>query len=224
MAITLPTLPSLPTLPTQLPSASLTPAAVLNVVSLIAKNLPKINPPTPLYAIINADTGLPLTIPDSWGEMTLHFAEYQTTDYPIEAGGFMSANKVRRPDGVEVTLIKTGTDLARATWLEAIRVQIAADPIARYHILTPSGIYQSQTITRLSHQTRPDRGSNLLYLDLQLTEVPQITTPSLQGDNAVEPEAGPTQEVGRVYPSDASPQVASLAIAGASTGSPLLGA
>lgn len=217
-------LPSLPPLPTRLPTASITPSAVLNAVSLIAKYLPKFNPPRPIYAIFNAETWLPLTLPDSWGEITLRFADFQTSDYPVEGGGFMVANKVRRPDGIDLVLIKTGSDLERASWLEAIRSQIAANPIARYHVLTPEGIFQSLTITRLSKQSRADRGSNMLYLEIQLSEVPQITTPSLLGDKAVSAESGPLKELGRVFPSTASPQVTALAKAGARIGSALAGA
>lgn len=217
-------LPSLPRLPTQLPGASLLPAAVLNVVSLIARNLPNLNPPAPIYAIVNAATFVPLTVPDSWLEIAPRFSEYQVPDYPIEGGGFAAYNKVRRPDQIDVTLVKTGPDLSRATWLEAIRQQIQADPLALYHIVTPQGIFQNQTIVRGSFQTRQDRGSNKLYLDMQFSEIAQIQTPSLLGDNAVEPEAGPTTEIGRVYPSDTSSQVAALARANAPAGSILAGA
>lgn len=216
-------LPSLPSLPTKLPTASLAPAAVLNVVSLIAKQLPKFNPPSPVYAMLNAETGLPLTVPDSWLEVTPRFADFQTSDYPVEGGGFMVANKVRRPDGIDMVLVKTGPDLSRATWLEAIRSQIASDPIARYHVLTPNGIFQSLTITRLAFQTRQDRGSNILYLEMQLSEVPQIATSSLLGDNAVEAQSGPMNELGRVYPTNTSAQVTALAQSGAPSGSPLAG-
>lgn len=217
-------LPSLPSLPTKLPTASLLPAAVLNAVSLISKYLPKFNPPRPVYAIINAETFVPLTVPDSWLEITERFADFQTSDYPVEDTGYTSANKVRRPDGIDLVWAKTGPDLARATWLEAIRSQVEADKLARYHVITPEGIFQNLTITRLSKQTRQDRGPNMTYLEVQLTEVPQITTSSLLGDKAFDPESGPTVELGRVYPNDTSAQVAALAKAGAPSGSVLAGA
>lgn len=218
------TLPSLPKLPTKIPGISLAPAAVLNAVSLIAKFLPGLNPPFPIYAIFNAETFIPLTIPDSWQEITPRFAEYQVSDYPVEDGGFMAANKVRRPTLVDLVMVKTGSDLERATWLEAIRQQISADPIARYNILTPQGLFQSLTITRLAFQTRQDRGQNMLYLEMQLSEVPLIDTPSLLGERSVDPESGPSADVGRVYPSDTTAQVAQLAKAGATAGSALAGA
>jgi hypothetical protein len=217
-------LPSLPKLPTQLPGASLLPAAVLNVVSLISKNLPNFNPPAPIYAIVNADTFVPLTVPDSWLEINVRFSEYQVPDYPIEGGGFAAYNKVRRPDQIDMTLAKTGPDLSRATWLEAIRQQVESDPLARYHIITPQGIFQNQTIVREAFQARQDRGSNMLYLDIQFSEVPQITTPSLLGDKAVDPESGPMATIGRVYPSTTTAQVATLARANAPAGSTLAGA
>lgn len=217
-------LPSLPRLPTNLPSASLAPAAVLNAISLIARNLPGFNPPRPIYAVLNAETFLPLTVPDSWLEITPRFAEFQVSDYPVEDGGFLAANKVRRPTLVDMVLVKTGSDLTRASWLEAIRQQVAVDPIARYNILTPQGLFQSLTITRLSFQTRQDRGQNMLYLELQFSEVPLIDTPSLLGERAVDPESGPSVDLGRVYPTNTSQQVAQLAQANAPAGSALAGA
>lgn len=202
MAFSLPSIPSLPTLPQTLPAASTfvrSPVAVLNAVSLIASNLPKFNPPKPIYAILNAETFLPLALPDSWGEIMPRFAEYQVADYPIEDGAFAVYNKVRRPVTVDVTIVKHGSDLTRATWLEAIRQQIQANPMARYNVITPQGIFPSLTIARGGFQTRQDRGSNMLYLELQFTEVLQIETPSLVGANAVAPESGPMAAVGRVY-------------------------
>lgn len=204
-------LPSLPKLPNKLPGASLAPVAVLNAVSLIAKFLPQLNPVRPVYAILNAETFIPLTIPDQWGEIIVKWAEYQTTDYPVEGGGFISANKVRRPNQVDMVLVKTGSDLSRFAWLEAIRQQLASDPLARYDIITPNGILQSLTITVGSFQTRPERGQNMLYLELRCVEIPQIETPSLLGENAIEPEAGPTVEIGRVYPTDVGAATTQLA-------------
>lgn len=196
------TLPSLPKLPTSLPGANLVAPAILNAVSLIAKFLPNLNPPRPIYAILNVKTYLPLTLPSSYAEVTPRFAEYQISDYPVEDGAFMAANKVRRPTLVDVTLVKTGSDLARFTWLEAVRQQVASDPLARYHILTPNGLFQNLTIIGLSFQTRRDRGQNMLYLDIKFSEVPDIETSSLVGEKAKDAESTPTEDAGRVYPTN----------------------
>lgn len=188
---------------------------MLNAVSLIASNLPNVNPKIAIYAILNADTGVPLTVPDTWGELTFR-KDYQVADYPIEDGAFAAYNKVQRPGSFDFTLIKKGSDLARATWLEAIRQQMVADPVARYHVITPQGIWQSYTISGISHQTRQDRGSNLLYLDLKFSEVPQIMAPSLLGERSVDPLSGPMIEQGRVFSSITPPSVSALARSGLS--------
>lgn len=222
MALKLPSIPSLPSVNVpKVVSFAKSPAAVLNVVSLIAKNLPKLNPPRPIYAILNAETLIPLTIPDSWQEITPLVSEYQVSDYPIEDGAFATYNKVRRPSLVAATLTKGGTDLERATWLEAIRQQLQSDPTALYNILTPAGIFPNQTLVSLSFQTRNDRGSNLLYLEMKFSEVPPIDVPSLLGANAVEPTSGPMAAVGRVYSTATSAATAALATGRAAIGSAL---
>ena len=73
----------------------------------------------------------------------------------------------------------------------------------------------------LSYQTRGDRGSNLLYLELKFSEVPQIEVPSLVGTNAVEPPSGPLAEIGRVYPSVTPASVVALVTRNAPIGSAL---
>lgn len=207
-------LPSIPSLPSvNLPkvvSFVKSPAAVLNALSLIARALPGLNPRRPVYAIVNAETQIPLALPDSWNEVTPRIAEYQVADYPMEDGAFAAYNKVRRPAAVDMVLIKEGSDLSRATWLEAIRQQLQADPTALYNIITPQGIFPNQTLMRMTYQARNDRGSNMLYLELQFTEVLQIETSSLLGSNPVQPESGPMSVIGRVYPSNTSTAVASL--------------
>lgn len=205
------TLPSLPKLPTKVPGMSSAPVAVLNAVSLVAKFLPGLNPPFPIYAILNAETFIPLTIPSSFGEIVERMAEFQVSEYPVEDGGFIAANKVRRPTLIDVTVMKTGSDLARFAWLEAIRQQLASDPLARYNIVTPEGIFQSLTLVGVTQQKRADRGSNMMYLELKFSEVPQISTPSEVGEKAVDAESKPTVEIGRVYPSDASVATEQLA-------------
>lgn len=204
-------LPSLPRLPTQVPGLSQAPTAVLNALSRIAEALPGLNPATPIYAIINADTGIPLTIPDSWGEIVVRWADYQTTEYPVEGGGFITANKVRKPMGVDMVLIKTGSDATRFAWLEAIRQQLESNKLARYHIITPNGVFQSLTLTAGAFQTRQDRGQNMLYLEIKAVEVPQIRESSLLGQRAVNPESGPLADAGRVYPETTPPVDAALA-------------
>lgn len=149
--------------------------AALNALSLIASELPTVNPPFPIYAIVASDTFIPLTIPSSWGEFDV-VQESQMSDYPQERGAFQPYNKVKRPRTVTVTLTKTGSDLARFAWLEAIRQIEAAAPTQLYTLISPQGFYQNFAIMRMTHETRPDRGTHILYLTIVFYEVPVITS------------------------------------------------
>lgn len=149
--------------------------AALNALSLIASALPKLNPPTPIYAIIQSDTFIPMTIPTSWGEFSERY-EAQMSDYPQERGAFQPYNKVKRPRTVTVTLVKEGSDLARFAWLQAIRQLESDAPTQLYTLISPTGLYPNFAIQGMSHETRPDRGSNILYLNIVFYEVPTIST------------------------------------------------
>lgn len=184
--------------------------AALNALSLIASRLPQVNPPIPVYAIVRSDSLIPLTIPTSWGEFAPRF-ESQVSDYPVETGAFAVYNKVRRPISVSVMLIQTGSDVARFAWLAAIQQMEAENPTQLYTLISPQGVYVDYTITGMSYETRPDRGSNKLYLTLQFTQVQQI--PSSEGvySDTLQAKSGPVQQLGQLYTNAATTAQTALA-------------
>jgi len=170
--------------------------AALDALALVASALPNINPPTPIYAILQSDTFLPLTLPSSWGEFSPRY-ESALSDYAQEQGAFQVYNKVHRPTTVTVTLIKTGSDLARFAWLAAILQMEAQFPTQLYTLISPQAVYVDYTIQRMWHDTRPERGSNILRLNIQFAEVPQIVTGT--PSNTVAPKSGPVQQLGQLF-------------------------
>lgn len=172
--------------------------AALDALTLIADALPNLNPPTPIYAIIASDTFFPLTIPSSWGEFSPRY-ETAISDYPTEAGAYAIYNKVRRPIGVNVTLIKTGSDLARFAWLAAIQQQEANNPVQLYTLISPNGIFVDYSLTGLSYETRKDKGQNLLYLNMQFVQVQQIPSSTGTYDNTAAAKSGPVQQLGTLF-------------------------
>lgn len=170
----------------------------LNILSAIASRLPKLNPPRPVYAIVDSETFEPLTVPDSWGEFAPRY-ESQASDYPIETGAYAVYNKVRRPIGVTVTLIKTGSDVARFTWLAAIQQAEVQNPTRLYTLISPQGVYVDYTILNMSFETRPDRGSNMLFLTLQFMQIQQIPSSDDSKTNVQEPKSSPIDRIGQVY-------------------------
>jgi hypothetical protein len=169
----------------------------------VASQLPNINPPFPIYSIVGSDDGIPLTIPSSWGEFS--FA-YDTTvsDFPVEPNGFMAYNKVRRPSQVFVQMTKTGSDIARFSWLEAIRQIEATNPTQMYTIVTPQGVYIDYTLAGFKYQTRPDRGSNILYLELQFTQVPQVPSSTGTYTDTASPANAALRDLGRLFTNTAT--------------------
>lgn len=170
----------------------------LNILSGIASRLPKLNPPRPIYAIVNSETFEPLTVPDSWGEFAPRF-ESQTSDYPVEQGAFATYNKVRRPTAVAVTLVKTGSDVARFTWFAAIQQAEVQSPTTLYTLISPQGVYIDYTILSMAYEVRPDRGSNMLFLTIQFVQIPQIPSSDDAKTNVQEPKSGIVDRIGQVY-------------------------
>jgi len=175
----------------------------LNILSAIASRLPRLNPPRPVYAIVDSETFEPLTVPDSWGEFAPRY-ESQTSDYPVEKGAFAVYNKVRRPIGVAVTLVKTGSDVARFTWLAAIQQSELQEPTRLFTLISPQGVYVDYTILNMSYETRQDRGQNMLYLTMQFSQIPQIPSSDDSKTNVQEPKSSPIDRIGQVYTSAAN--------------------
>lgn len=174
--------------------------AAFDALALVASNLPGVNTPIPIYAIVQSDTFIPLTIPSSWGEFSPRY-DVELSDYPQEQGAFSVYNKVVRPRSINVTLIKTGSDIARFAWLAAIEQQEANNPLQLYTLIAPQGVYTDYTIAGISYVTRADKGQNMLYLTLKFQEIPQLPDTSGTYTNTVAAKSGPVQQLGRVFTS-----------------------
>jgi len=179
-------------------TGSIAQIAALQALSFAASQLPTLNPPTPIYAVVASDTFLPLTIPSSWGDFSAKY-ETQLSDYPQEYGAYSPYNKVKRPVEVNVTLIKTGSDLARFAWLAAIQQQEANNPQQLYTLISPQLIATDYSLSGLAYETRPDKGSNVLYLNLRFTEIPQIPSSLGTYTSVLEAKSSPLSQLGQLY-------------------------
>jgi len=188
---------------------SIAQVAALQALSFAASQLPGLNPPTPIYAVVSSDTFLPLAIPDSWGEFNAKY-ETQLSDYPQEYGAYQPYNKVRRPIEVTVQLIKTGSDLARFAWLAAIQQQEANNPQQLYTLISPQLIATDYSLSGLSYETRQDRGSNKLFLNIRFTEIPQIPSSLGVYTNVLEAKSGPLAQLGQLYTNASSAATTAL--------------
>jgi hypothetical protein len=174
--------------------------AAFDALALVASALPQLNTPIPIYAIVQSDTFIPLTLPSSWGEFTPHYSTAIST-YAQEQGAFANYNKVRRPREIEVELVKTGSDIARFAWLAAIEQQEANNPLQLYTLIAPQGVYTDYTISDIGYSTRREKGQNMLYLTIKFQEIPQLPDQTGVYSNVLDAKSGPVQQIGRVFTS-----------------------
>ena len=189
--------------------------AALQALAAIASRLPKINPTTPIYAVVSAETFLPLCIPDSWLEFNPKY-EAAPSDYPVEKGGFAANNIAKRPWQIEVVVTKTGSDIARAAWLLAIKLQLDKLPAALYTLVSPNGVFINYALVGVSYVTRQDAGANKLNLSLTFSEIPSIPSSIQKAPTAAPKSAAPT-DTGQVYTSDVTGTPTGNAIGNAPT-------
>lgn len=95
--------------------------------------------------------------------------EFRISDYPQEAGGFQSYNKVALPAETRVTVTKGGTSAARRAFLAAIDDML--ETTDTFTIVTPEGTFPNRNLIRYEYRRAADRGASLLVLELAFEEV-----------------------------------------------------
>lgn len=147
--------------------------------------------------------------------MSTHSVEYtkemKVSDFPVEKGSFADYNKVEMPATPTVTLCLSGTESARADFLNAIDTATKSTDL--YSVVTPEVTYAGYSIDRYSYSRRQARGATLLVVELSLREIRQVestktTVENKQVDAPKTPGAAPTVDAGKVQP--AAPKQSTL--------------
>lgn len=97
--------------------------------------------------------------------------EYRISDYPVEAGGFQSYNKVTMPGETRLTVTKGGNASVRQAFLNSLAE--LARSIETVSVLTPDENYLDRNLVRFDYRRTADSGATLLIVDLMLVEVRQ---------------------------------------------------
>jgi hypothetical protein len=97
--------------------------------------------------------------------------EFRISDYPVEAGGFQSYNKVATPGEVHFTVTKGGKSSERLIFLRQIEALL--ETVDLYNIVTPDAVYSDYNISRRSYRRSAEEGAGLLKVDLVAIEVRQ---------------------------------------------------
>ena len=132
-------------------------------------------------------------------EMT---AEGKVVSTPIEQGSFASYNKVANPTGIRATLAVEG---------ELGNLQTVVDTLFKLkdgtelvNFVTPVREYESYTVEKFSFQQAAEKGVNVLYVEITLSEIkevePQYTdtkAPAITAKGAKNPANTSTIDKGR---------------------------
>jgi hypothetical protein len=102
-----------------------------------------------------------------------YIREAKVSDFPIELGSFAAYNKVQNPANPMVTLILDGTENDRTTFLTAMESAVASTDL--YSVVTPEVVYVNYSIERFSYSRKASKGATLLYVEVSLKEIRQIT-------------------------------------------------
>lgn len=148
------------------------------------------------WGIFDATGALALE-PDSFAVLE-PVREFRVSDYPVEQGAFRSYNKVALPAEARVTMTKGGTDADREDFLRRLDAMIEA--IDLYSIITPDGSFLNRNLVRYDYRRSAERGTTLLTIELQMTEIRLSASSSFTAANP-----RPLSGAGFVSPFQGSP-------------------
>jgi len=110
--------------------------------------------------------------PDSIGEFGYR-NEYDTSDYPVQKGGFADYNKVANPFEISLRLRKGGNKDERAKLIEEIEAIVGTTLF--YQIMTPERTYRNCNVTRYEISRRGAGGAYYMSeVDIYFKEIREV--------------------------------------------------
>lgn len=161
-------------------------------------NIDFLNPSAHSYAIVTSGTTAPVITPDSVLSME-YKGEQRIADYPIEAGGFASFNKVAMPFDLRMVLTCGGKNYLQSalqtvtqtvdSYINSIlgtaygqpmnrddfltQLEIMLHAIDLYDVVTPDKTYSSVNLVHYSYSKKNDNGAVMIIAELWFQEIRQ---------------------------------------------------
>lgn len=108
--------------------------------------------------------------------------EFRISDYPIEAGGFESYNKVATPAELRVTVTRGGSDGSRDNFLTRIDAMIASTDL--FDVVTPDSAFRGYSLVSKDYRRTAEAGATLLSVELNFEEIRQTAASAFTAANA----------------------------------------
>lgn len=129
--------------------------------------------------------------------------EFRISDYPTEAGGFQSYNKVAMPFEVRLTMTKGGSVTDRTAFLNALETLRAS--LDTVDIATPERVYVNVNLTHLGQARSASSGAGMAVVETVWQEVREtVAITYTKNDPVVAPASPSTVASGGATPPKAS--------------------
>lgn len=83
-------------------------------------------------------------------------------DHPVEGGSFVSYNKVKTPETVNITLTRSGNKVKRKALLDWLERNVPATSL--YDIVTPEHVYRNMTLESYELDRQADNGGTSMIM------------------------------------------------------------
>jgi hypothetical protein len=147
--------------------------------------------------------------PDSFLEFGYR-NEYSISDYPVQAGGFASYDKVNNPYEIVLRMSKGGSKQERKQFIDSLDNIVGT--LELYDILTPEKVFIGVNVLRYEIARRGNRAAYFFTeVDLYFREIRTVTatysSTAVTTEDAQDPSAAPVSNIGTVQgqPTTATP-------------------
>ncbi|HWH86158.1 MAG TPA: hypothetical protein VNV36_05200 [Pseudomonas sp.] len=160
------------------------------------------------YEITDAASNKPIAPISSFLGMSYKF-ESKDTRYPVEKGGFFSANKVISPWSIPVQVAITGTPERLRSILFVLQRYASGTELV--NVTTPFYTYLDGNIETLNYTLKENGAVGLLEIELGLVEIRQIearytsvSVPPISAGKAKNKSDASTEEKGKQQPRESA--------------------
>lgn len=186
-----PDIPNVPGVPS-VPRGGLPPPAIPPFLTRDAPGLPFQSPRTQWGLFKDGEPALTADTVTAFD----YRQEWDDTIYPQEEGGFATYNKVASPYDIVLTLAQGGSIAQRTEFLEALAT-IAPDT-ELYDVVIPEKTFTGVNVIRYAFSRRPDRGLNIVVVDVFLQEIRESAEIEFTKTNTKAPAGAGTKHTGTV--------------------------
>lgn len=159
----------------------------------------------PEWYLMDEDGGTPVAF-TSFISMELR-AEGKVVSAPVEEGSFASYNKVSSPLSIKCTLGIMGDDAELQAALHVL--SILQEDTLLLSLVTPNAEYENLNLVSYNYQRRREDGLGVLYVELQLEEIRQVTVQYTNAELSPRKERG-LQQVKEVPSESAQKEISAL--------------